>query len=221
MDSLSNNEAKWGNLKEAIKKDNKAAIAPYLILTHVFNLAAYDELKSYYDMLNPVIHNHRYSKRIEKQLTILDAVSVGNICPEFALNDTSGTEISISSFRGSYVLIDFWASWCGPCRKENPAMIECYNEMKNNRVPFEIIGVAADFDGSRWKKAIVKDQLPWVNVSDIKGFDGKAFQLFGIKSIPYTVVIDTNGRIIEKGMIGEELRNSIKELPKIKTATNR
>ena len=142
-------------------------------------------------------------------------IKVGEKAPDLSFTDPSGKTITLSSLEGKIVLLDFWASWCGPCRKENPAMIGLYKEMKMQKIPFEIIGVAADFVENRWKKAITKDQLPWINVSDVKGFDGKALKLYGIKSIPYTVLLDMEGIIVEKGLTGEELRTKLREIFKI------
>ncbi len=214
LDSLGNEEDKRQYIKQFIQENSTSEIAPYLLLEYIFNLATYEELESYYSLLSPEISQHRYTKRIENQMNILKSVMTGNLAPDFVLKDTSGNDVSLSSLKGSYVLIDFWASWCGPCRKENPAMIKLYNELKAEGVLFEIIGVAADFVEDRWKRAIVKDKLPWINVSDVKGFDGKALKLFGIKSIPYTVLLDKEGKIVEKGLTGEELRAKLRELSK-------
>ncbi len=211
LDSLDNEEEKLEYINKVIHDDNESAIAPYLILVHIFNLATYEELMSFYSQLSPELNQHRYTRRIKNQLNILESVKVGKIAPDFVLKDTSGNNIKLSSFKGSFVLIDFWASWCAPCRKENPAMIELYDELKRQDIPFEIIGVAADFVEARWKKAIKKDQLPWINVSDVKGFDGIALKLFGIKSIPYTVLLDKDGKIVMKGLTGEELRIKLGE----------
>jgi len=212
IDSLQSDTDKSEYIKYFIAKNKKSILNPYLILTYVFNLATYEELKAYYSLMDSSLKQHRYTKRIKNQLNILEAVQIGRIAPDFIEKDTVGNDVSLSSYRGSYVLIDFWASWCGPCRKENPGMVELYNELKAKNMDFEIIGVAGDFVRDRWKKAIVKDGLPWVNISDIKGFDGTAIKMYGIKSLPYTVLLDKEGKIIEKGLTGEELRIKIREI---------
>ena len=212
IDSLKNDRDKWILINSFIKNNRESYLNPYLILNYVFNLASYEELNAFYNELSPSLIQHKYSKRIEDQLKILKAVEIGQIAPNFIEKDTSGNDVSLNSYRGSYVLIDFWASWCGPCRAENPAMVKLYNELKTKNVKFEIIGVAGDFVIDRWKNAIVEDELPWINISNLKGFDGNALKMYGIKSIPYTVLLDEKGKIIEKGLTGEDLRVKLKEI---------
>jgi len=214
IDSLQTDGEKREYIRHYIKDNHDSSLNPYLILNYVFNLASFSELNDFYNLISSEQKDHWYSKQIKNQLTALEAVQIGNVAPNFIEKDTIGNDVSLKTFRGSYVLIDFWASWCGPCRVENPAMVELYNELKTKELNFEIIGVAGDFVEDRWKNAIVKDKLPWTNISDLKGFDGKALKLFGIKSIPYTVLLDPDGRIIEKGLTGEELRMKIREIYK-------
>lgn len=209
INGMQNDEDKWEFISSFIKKHQESYLNPYLILTHVYSLATYEELNDFYNLMSPKLIHHRYSKRIENQLNVLKAVQLGQIAPNFIEKDTAGNDISLRAYRGKYVLIDFWASWCGPCRKENPAMVELYNEIKTKNLDFEIIGVAGDFVADRWKNAIIKDNLPWINISDLKGFDGKALKIYGIKSIPYTILLDREGKIIEKGLTGEKLRMKI------------
>ena len=212
IDSLKIDRDKWELINSFLKNNRESYLNPYLILNYVFNMATYEELNDFYNVMSPSLIQHSYSKRIENQLKVLKAVEIGQIAPDFVEKDTTGNDVSLKSFRGSYVLIDFWASWCGPCRAENPAMVKLYNELKAKNVKFEIIGVASDFVVDRWKNAIIKDNLPWINISDLKGFDGKALKMYGIKSIPYTVLLDEKGEIIEKGLTGEDLRVKLKEI---------
>jgi len=131
--------------------------------------------------------------------------------PEIALKTPEGNEIKLSSLRGKVVLIDFWASWCGPCRKENPNVIRLYNKYKNKG--FTIYSVSLDEKLENWKQAIDADGLVWPNhVSDLKGWQTPLTQVYGFNSIPHTVLIDKNGNIIEIGLRGTELERKLEEV---------
>lgn len=134
---------------------------------------------------------------------------VGSIM-EITLPDTSGKLVSTKDFRGKIVIIDFWASWCGPCRMENPNVVRIYNEYKNKGL--EIIGVSLDRDASAWKQAIRQDNLSWVHISDVKGWQCAAAKEYGINSIPQMFILDKEGKIIAKNLRGEALRQKIQSL---------
>ena len=128
---------------------------------------------------------------------------VGSQAPDFSMADASGKQIALSSFKGKYVLIDFWASWCGPCRGENPNVVANYNKFKNKN--FTVLGVSLDEDKTKWLEAIKKDKLSWAHVSDLKGWNSASVPLFGFDGIPYNVLIDPTGKIIATELRGEEL----------------
>jgi peroxiredoxin len=125
---------------------------------------------------------------------------VGQQAPDFALPDVNGKEIKLSSFKGKYVLVDFWASWCGPCRKENPNVVKAFNKYSNKN--FTILGVSLDEEKDEWKNAIQNDGLVWTQVSDLKHWNSKVVPLYNIEGIPYNVLIDPDGKIIAEDLRG-------------------
>jgi thiol-disulfide isomerase/thioredoxin len=139
-----------------------------------------------------------------------ELTSIGKILPSFAQTDTASKIVKLSDFSGKYVLVDFWASWCGPCRKENPHLIEAYQKYRSKK--FEIIGVSIDTDKQHWLKAIHDDDLLWTQLSDLKGFNNSIARQFYIHGVPENFLIDPNGVIIAKGLKGQDLLNKLKIL---------
>ncbi len=139
-------------------------------------------------------------------------VAVGQTAPEITLPDTEGKPFSLSSLRGKYVLVDFWASWCGPCREENPNVLANYLQFKNKN--FTVLGVSLDKDKSAWLKAIKDDGLEWKQISDLKFWNSEAATLYQVQGIPYNVLIDPQGKIIATELRGEGLHNKLAEVLK-------
>jgi thiol-disulfide isomerase/thioredoxin len=129
--------------------------------------------------------------------------TVGGMAPDFTLNNREGKPVSLSSFRGKYVLVDFWASWCGPCRGENPFVVAAYQKYKSKN--FTILGVSLDEDKDAWLEAIAKDKLDWEHVSDLKGWSSIVVPMYGFEGIPYNVLIDPTGKIIATELREEAL----------------
>jgi thiol-disulfide isomerase/thioredoxin len=140
------------------------------------------------------------------------STNVGQFAPQISLPSPDGKEIALSSLKGKLVLIDFWASWCGPCRKEMPNVIKIYSKFKNKG--FEIYGVSLDQDKEKWMEAITKDGINWPQVSDLKYWDNVAARIYNVQGIPYTVLIDKDGKIIAKNLRGQELEKKIAEVLK-------
>lgn len=147
--------------------------------------------------------NHPQVKPFLENLKRLKGVGVGSEAPEIALIQPSGELLALSSLRGKYVLIDFWASWCGPCRRENPNVIKTYARFKDKG--FEIYGVSLDQDKSAWLKAIETDKLVWKHVSDLQYWNSVAAQAYQVSAIPMTFMLDKEGKVMAKGLRGEAL----------------
>lgn len=147
--------------------------------------------------------NHPQVKPFLENLKRLKGVGVGSDAPEIALSQPSGERLALSSLRGKYVLIDFWASWCGPCRRENPNVIKTYARFKDKG--FEIYGVSLDQDKVAWLKAIEVDKLVWKHVSDLQYWNSVAAQAYQVSAIPMTFMLDREGKVIAKGLRGEAL----------------
>ena len=140
------------------------------------------------------------------------SVKVGQVAPDFTLPDPSGKMISLSSFRGKYILVDFWASWCGPCRQENPNVVKAYQQYKGKN--FTILGVSLDKTKDQWQKAIQADGLAWNHVSDLKFWDSAVVPLYGINAIPTNFLLDPQGKVIATNLRGPALEAKLQEVLK-------
>lgn len=154
--------------------------------------------------------NSKYAKGLHAFVESRKATAKGSLAPEITLADVNGNNLSLSSLRGQVVLIDFWASWCGPCRRENPTNVALY--AKYHDKGFEIFGVSLDNNKEKWTGAIQEDKLPWKHVSDLGGWQSSAAQLYNVSSIPQTFLLDRDGRIIDSGLRGEDLALKLKEI---------
>ena len=171
-------------------------------------------VRSFIALLPDSIRSRASIKAFEQQLdnmeTFNEAVAIGKQAPDFTQNDTAGHPVTLSSFKGKYVLLDFWASWCGPCREENPTVVEAWHKYHDKGL--EILGVSLDQKEQSWKDAIRQDHLTWTHVSDLKFWQNALVKAYGVQSVPQNFLIDPNGRIIARGLRGEELDKKLGEI---------
>jgi len=171
-----------------------------------------EKLEKIYSTLAPQGKQSYYGQRIRTYLDEQAKIGLGRTAPEFSMADTTGKPVALSSLRGKYVLVDFWASWCGPCRKENPNVVAAYQKYHDKG--FEILGVSLDDKKHLWEKAINADKLTWQHVSDLKGWRNQAAGLYMVKSVPSSFLLDKDGKIIAKNLRGEDLHKKLAELLK-------
>ncbi len=147
---------------------------------------------------------------LKNQIRNAESFVIGAEAPDFTMKNLDGEQVSLSDFKGKVVLIDFWASWCGPCRKDNPHVVELYNKYKEDG--FEILGVSLDKTKDRWEQAVAKDNLTWEHVSDLKGWSNAVAKMYSVKSIPHTVLLDKEGKIIANKLRGPALDQKLASL---------
>jgi peroxiredoxin len=169
-----------------------------------------DELDSLYNGLDAVIRNSFLGRQAREVLDAAKLTAPGRPAPAFTQNDANGRPVTLSSFQGNYVLVDFWASWCGPCRLENPTVVKAWRQYHSKG--FVIIGVSLDSDKDKWLAAIKKDGLEWTQVSDLKGWDNQVAGIYGIKGIPMNFLLDKNGKVVAKGLTGDALDKKLADL---------
>lgn len=183
-----------------------SALLAYEYLRQKAELSA-EGKKELINSLDKEIQESHFGKKMIELIQADETTSIGSPAPIFSLPNSDDKNISLESFRGQYVLIDFWASWCEPCRAENPNVVAAYNKFKNKK--FTIVGVSLDENKKQWEAAIKKDNLNWTQVSDLKGWNSSVVSLYNIKSIPSNVLIDPTGIIIAKDLRGVDIENKL------------
>jgi peroxiredoxin len=195
---------------EYVELEKNSFVSPLLLL-FVYNFFQQPEpLENRYGKLTEPVQKSYYGRMVGKIIEGLKIGAVGTQAVDFQQADTSGAMVSLSSFRGKYVLVDFWASWCGPCRMENPNVVQAYEKFKDRN--FTVLGISLDRSKEAWMQAIKDDRLNWTQLSDLKFWSNDVARMYKISSIPQNILIDPNGKIIAKNLRGEDLPKKLEEL---------
>jgi len=204
-------EDQLDNLQLAFIRDNSDNILGPYQATRIYYLdEKADELDSLLKTFDPTLSSSKYVSQLKTSLAKWSKLKIGMTAPDFEQNDSTGSPLKLSDLRGKYVLVDFWASWCGPCRAENPNIVEAYQKYKNSG--FDILGVSLDTSKDKWLAAIEADNLTWNHVSDLNGWENEVSTGYGIQAIPYSLLIDPEGKIIGKNLREAKLHEALEEV---------
>jgi peroxiredoxin len=191
--------------------ENPSNVVTLYLLRGKFHGMDVDELENWLAGFNTSVHGTSYYSFLSSHLEKMKNVEIGDQFVDFELPDTAGNQLKLSDLVGKGpLLIDFWAAWCGPCRAANPGVVEIYNEF--NGAGFDILGVSLDRTKEEWLKGIEEDNLTWHQVSDLQFWNSAAADLYAVKSIPHTVLLDKNGTIVARNLSKEELKAKLQEL---------
>ncbi|HUP13211.1 MAG TPA: TlpA disulfide reductase family protein [Niastella sp.] len=194
---------------EYIAAHPKSYISAFELLSYTTTITLRNSIKLY-DGLDAAIKASDVGKEIAGRIALLSKVEEGKPAQEFTQTTPDGKSVTLASYKGRYVLVEFWASWCGPCRAENPNLLKQY-ELYNKK-GFDILSVSLDKDKEQWLKAVEKDALPWTHVSDLKGWENEVAVLYGIRAVPASFLIDPAGKIVATGLRGETLNKKLETL---------
>jgi peroxiredoxin len=209
--SGANQKVEMERLRQFVKENPGSFAAVYLLDGYGREMEL-PEVEALFASLSPKYKDSPSGKSVANGIEARKITAIGKIAPDFTQPDTLGNLVKLSDLRGKYVLVDFWASWCGPCRAENPNLVKTFNRYKDKG--FTVLGISLDQPGKKdaWLAAIHKDGLAWTQVSDLKFWENEVAVLYGVKAIPTNLLLDPEGKIIAKDLQGEDLSKKLSEL---------
>lgn len=207
------NSRKMDIEKQMVKYYNNEAFAPFIILFEMVSELSLDELKALRAQLDPKLNDHPYTRTLDETINNM-AFKPGIEAPAFSIPGIDGKEIELKNYKGKYVLLDFWASWCGPCRREMPNVVKLYKVCKGK--DFEIIGISLDQKAEDWKKAVKELGMKWPQGCDFGVWNGQVARKYNVRAVPTTILINPEGKVEAIDLRGEQLAKTIKTLLKAK-----
>jgi len=204
-------EAEMTNLQKDFVKNNPSSfVAPAILASLSYEMDG-NEIESYINAMDTAVANTDIIRNLKERVAVMKTVAIGQKAPDFTMNDPEGNPVTLYSKVGAkLLLVDFWAAWCGPCRRENPNVVSVYKEF--NKKGFDVFGVSLDQKKDDWVKAISDDKLTWTHVSDLQYWNNSAAKIYAVSAIPANFLLDEQGVIIGKNLRGEDLAAKVKEV---------